>query len=621
MKHLSIIFIFLAGFIGFGQAQKGSETIDLGEIKVKKETVPVVKDESVSDLNRSSQSVVTFRSQTIENNSRHNVIDLTKDVSGIYFNKTGPVSFQVGSKNPSVFKIRGLGEIPNTGVLTFVDDRPQSMGIWRHPLLDTLSLDAVESVQVIKGPSGVEHGNQAVGGVIDIRTKRMRKDGIRTAIGLAYGSYNSQDYFINNRFKTGPFDYNLSVGYKSTEGGRENSDSYQQNYHMGAGYEINANWYVRANVDYADILFYNPGPTNADWGRYDAAGKTIQRDFDFRVEHEYDHIRGKVILYADTGLNKFFNDSNNIFEDYGLRIMETVQLFKGNQTKIGFDWQQFGGVYNDHPAGGHQELKKIQNDYAAYTLMDQKLDIVILSGGIRYAYNNVWDEIIIPSGGIQVNIRADQYLYGNAQRGYKTPEFGRECMAIINPPEYNVTEPEDYWQYETGLKEIHNRFFYKLSYYQITGKNLIQQVGPPPFPPSFENSGKIIINGLELEAWVKPIPAIKSGLLLGYLDPGKKTAHLALFNGKAYTIIQITSPLSMKVEAEFARDRYDSDEKKEKLDDYMVLNSSVNYDLTMSNTEWHFYLDAENILNEKYLVRSGYPAPGLILKTGVLLNI
>ncbi len=35
----------------------------------------------------------------------------------------------------------------------------------------------------------------------------------------------------------------------------------------------------------------------------------------------------------------------------------------------------------------------------------------------------------------------------------------------------------------------------------------------------------------------------------------------------------------------------------------------------------NFYIDAENILNEKYLVKEGYPVPGLLVKGGVILKI
>lgn len=618
-----IIFLLILIFFSTGFSQTESDYVDLGKIEVEDTHISEIPQNINSDINNKGQSKVTFNSNAIELDSKNNVVDLTKDVSGVYYNKAGIMNFQAGVNAPSVFKIRGIGEKPNTGILTVIDDRPQSIGIWRHPLMDTLSLDSVESVEVIKGPSGVEYGNQAVGGVIHIKTKKMKQDGMKTILGLGYGSYNAQDYFVNNLFKSGKFDYNISAGYKSTSGDRKNSDSYQENYHVGIGYDLSKKWRVSAHSDYADILFFNPGETNNPLERYSnkGGGETFQRNFDIQIEHSYNKIKGKTILYADTGLNKFFKDSNNQFENYGLRIIENINFIKNNKTKVGFDWQQFGGVYDISPSGSDKKVKKYQNDYAAYFLTQQKISIIILSGGIRYTYNDLWDDKMIPYTGLKVNTFDSQYIYGNVQKGYKTPELGREFMSelFIFMPKYEVTKPEEYWQYEAGLYQLLKKFFYKIAVYQIEGENLIQTVyGKPPI---IKNSGKIFIRGIEIDTYVKPVDNIKLGTLLSYLEPGSKTAHLTFFNGKVYTVFSLLKSLSIKAESEFARNRYDADEKNDKLDDYIVFNSGLYYTTQLKNIKTDFYIDFENIFNKQYLVREGYPVPGLLVKAGVLLKI
>ena len=609
------------------EEQAETEVIDLGKIEVEKDVIekPVV---FPSDVNSSGQSIVTFQSNEIEMNSKHNIVDLTKDVSGVYFNKAGIMNTATGAQAPSVVKIRGIGEKPNSGLLTVVDGRPQSMGIWRHPLFNIHSIDTIETVEIIKGPAGVEYGNQAVGGVINIQTKRIKTDGMKTIIGFGLGSYNSQDYFINNLLKKGKFDYSVSAGYRSTAGDRANSDSYQENYHVGIGYELTENWYIRGNADYADILFYNPGLTNGPLARYDEGtpGETFQRDFDIRLEHECDSLKGYAIVYADTGLNKFHEESDNMYENYGARLKEAFNLFKGNLIKTGFDFQRFGGIYNNFASPPSPKLKKkrlvqYQNEYSPYIIVEQTFDKTTLSGGLRYSYNDKWKDEIIPGLGAKVNIFGNQYVFANAQKGYKTPEIGREFMASTLKPEYKVTEPERYWQYEVGLNNAWERFFYKVSAYQIEGINLIQMVPPPPPPPRFVNTGAIVIRGVEVDTYVKPFKIIKVGTLLSYLDPGKKTANIAFFNGKVYILSRILKSLSLNVETEFAKDRYDANERKQELEDYMIYNANLLYNLSFKNLDANFYMDAENILNEKYLVKIGYPVPGLLIKGGLILKI
>jgi len=604
-----------------------SESVDLGKIKVEEKPVVEIEDNIICDVNDYGQSVTVFKSNAVELNSKPNIVDLTKDVAGVYFNKAGLVNFQAGPDAPSVIKIRGIGEKPNSGILTVIDDRPQSIGIWRHPLFDTLSLDTIESVEVVKGPASVEYGNQAVGGVINIKTKRMKTDGFKTIIGLCYGSYNSQDYFINNLLKKGRFDYNISAGYKSTAGDRKNSDSYQENYHIGLGYELSKNWYVAANADYADILFFNPGPTNENWERYQGAGETFQRDFDIRVEHNYRKIKGKILVYADTGLNKFFKTFNpfigklipgsyNRYENCGTRIMEEFRLLNNNITKIGFDWQQFGGLFDSRLPNPTKRkiVQKYENDYSAYIITTQKFNIFSFSCGVRYAYNDKWGEEIIPQAGIKLSLLESQILYANVNKGYKTPAMGRIIWS-----DYDELEPEEFWQYETGLKHlINDSFFYNISVYQIEGNNLLKE---DPVDNKLKNTGKFVFRGTEADIWIKLFKRVKMGTLLSYLDPGNKTAHIAFFNGKAYVISRIMNSLSLKVETEFAKDRYDSNEKKDKIDDYIILNSNLLYNIKIKKIDTNFYIDAENILNKKYLVKKGYPVPGFVIKAGVLLKI
>lgn len=607
---VTIFLIFLSSMIIWAEVE--SETVDLGKIEVEEKVVTEIEQAITAGINNYGQSIVVFNSNAIEPNSKHNIVDLTKDVAGVYFNKAGLINFYAGKEAPSVFKIRGIGEKPNSGILTVIDDRPQSIGIWRHPLFDTLALDTIESVEVIKGPASVEYGNQAVGGVINIKTKRMKTDGIKTIIGLCYGSYNSQDYFINNLLKRGKFDYNISAGYKSTAGDRKNSDSYQQNYHIGIGYEINKNWYIRANADYADILFFNPGPTNESWERDKAAGETFQRDFDISVEHNYKKAEGKVLIYADTGLNKFFKDSNNRYENYGVRIKESINLFKGNKTQIGFDWQQFGGVYDNYPSGRDKKFRKYENDYSPYIITTQKFNIFSFSCGLRYAYNDKWGDETIPQAGIKLSLLESQIFYANVNKGYKTPAMGQIIWS-----DYDELEPEEFWQYETGLKHlINDRFFYNISVYQIEGNNLLKKDDN-----KLKNTGKFVFRGTEANIWIKLFERVKMGTLLSYLDPGDKTAHISFFNGKAYVISKIMESLSLNIETEFAKDRYDYDERKDKLDNYMILNSKLLYTTKIKNIITNFYIDAENILNKKYLVKTGYPVPGFILKAGVVLKI
>jgi hypothetical protein len=44
-------------------------------------------------------------------------------------------------------------------IKTFVDGVPMYMSVWNHPLLDLMSIDAAQSIEVFKGPQPQKFGN------------------------------------------------------------------------------------------------------------------------------------------------------------------------------------------------------------------------------------------------------------------------------------------------------------------------------------------------------------------------------------------------------------------------------------------------------------------------------
>ena len=68
--------------------------------------------------------------------------------------------------------VRGIGGAPTAGVLVLIDGNPQYMGLMGHPLADSYQSLMAEKVEVIRGPSSMLYGSNAMGGVINIITKK-----------------------------------------------------------------------------------------------------------------------------------------------------------------------------------------------------------------------------------------------------------------------------------------------------------------------------------------------------------------------------------------------------------------------------------------------------------------
>ena len=74
-------------------------------------------------------------------------------------------------------------------MLVLIDGHPQYQGIYGHPIADSYQTLMAERVEVLRGPASVLYGSNAMGGVLNIVTRSMHEDGVKTHINLGAGSY------------------------------------------------------------------------------------------------------------------------------------------------------------------------------------------------------------------------------------------------------------------------------------------------------------------------------------------------------------------------------------------------------------------------------------------------
>src|SRR6056297_147577 len=152
MKRAVVVFVLLFTAVS-ANAQFTSAGGEKAPLNIGKVYVEEKGDEYTSGLSNYGRPEAVFKGAGAEAGAESNVADVINTEPGIYSLKAGVLNSGAGNYAPHVMKIRGLGATPNSGIIAFIDGRPQSMAVWRHALLDTLPLDAVESVRLIKGPA------------------------------------------------------------------------------------------------------------------------------------------------------------------------------------------------------------------------------------------------------------------------------------------------------------------------------------------------------------------------------------------------------------------------------------------------------------------------------------
>jgi iron complex outermembrane receptor protein len=136
-------------------------------------------------------SVTVIDRHTLEESGSSSVFSaLNGLVPGLFITERGISGFGVSQGAAGQISLRGIGGSPTTGVLVLIDGHPQYMGLFGHPLADMALTSQVEQVEVIRGPASVLYGTNAMGGVINLVSRRPDRD--INQFRLSYGSWDSR---------------------------------------------------------------------------------------------------------------------------------------------------------------------------------------------------------------------------------------------------------------------------------------------------------------------------------------------------------------------------------------------------------------------------------------------
>lgn len=175
------------------------------------------------DLQDVPLSVSVVGGDEVTKSAAATVSDLLDDVPGVQVESTGSAGFKQ-------VNIRGEG---NQRVLILVDGQKisETKGMNGAPLL--MSVQDIERAEVIKGPASVLYGSEAIGGVVNIITKKSGEEGVHGGVGIRgdTGTRGLDQYYdLNARY--GAFSARVSFsdedhGDIETPDGRLENSSYR----------------------------------------------------------------------------------------------------------------------------------------------------------------------------------------------------------------------------------------------------------------------------------------------------------------------------------------------------------------------------------------------------------
>jgi iron complex outermembrane receptor protein len=552
---------------------------------------------------------------------------LSQHIPGLFVTQKGITGFGVSEGAAGTVNVRGVGG--GNKVLMLFDGQPQWAGVFGHALPDTYVASDVERVEVIRGPGSLLYGSNAMGGVVNVITRRHKQEGRRTQVRVMYGSYNTQKYMINNGYNRNKFSSFVSLNHDRTEGHRVHSDFQMTNGFVNLGYALNEHFKWKGNVSIAKSKYQNPG--KIDEPIWDNKMDILRGTASIALENHHQKFSGAIQLFYNWG-NHQINDgyrtgeapSNYLFRsndhNIGVLLYESFRLFKGNLFTVGVDYKNWGGhAWNDYTDGTKSDLvNKTVNEIAGYGIMQQTLgDKITLNAGIRYEYNSVYGKEWVPQGGFTLHLLEGNVIRGLVTKGFRSPNIREMYMwGAAN----SDLSPESMINYEVAIGQsfLSGDLFTELTAFLIDGKDMIYSVSVngdnrPPFQN--RNIGSFLNKGIEFETRYRIMSDLELNMNYSYLHmsnpiPGAP-AH-KLYGGVTYSPGRFT--LNVHVQSIF--DLY-TDTSCTKQEDFTTLNAKVAYRFGHPDKGLNLFVKGENLTATRYEINEGFPMPKAIFMGGI----
>ena len=584
---------------------------------------------SLTDVRHLPMTVTTLGRDLLTKENRMSLLPtLTEQVPGLFITSRSMMGYGVSGGAAGGINMRGISGGAGQ-LLVLIDGHPQYQGVYGHPISDSYQTLMAERVEVLRGPASVLYGSNAMGGVINIVTRKAQ-DGVNTDVVLGAGSWGTVQAEATNQVRSGKFSSTVSVQYGRTDNHRPRMGFEQYGGYVKLGYDINEHWnaYVDAIITHFNASY--PGAVNSPL--YDADQWITRGVVSAAVENHFDRTSGALSVYSNFGRHKIDDGTANPTQPTqryfrskdaltGMSWYQSIQLFEGNRLTAGVDYMHiYGNAYYTSKATGDilvtpnkQSGKSYRNEIAGYVDFRQDLlDWLTIDAGIRLDHHSITGTEWIPQAGIVVRPIESGEAKAMVSKGFRNPTM-REMY--LYPPSNTDLKPERLWNYELSWRHrLEDGTTYGVNLFYLKGDNMIQTQQVDGKPRNV-NTGEIENYGAEAEV-TYPLGAYFNFRANSSYLHMKHEIIAAPVSTSFIGIDYHQGKWFASLGAQHIEDLYTAVGANETKEDFWLLNASVNYQLTKYLNLW---ARGENLLAQKYEINLGYPMPRATFMGGVKL--
>ncbi len=609
--HFPVVVVLYLSLVGVALAGNDEQ----------RKTVIVTATRTAQTADEVLSSVTVISREDIERRQARSVEDLLRGTQGISItNNGGP------GKNTSVF-MRGT---ESDHILVLIDGVRAGSATSGGAAYGNIPIEQIERIEIVRGPRSSLYGSEAIGGVIQIFTRKGGKEGFTPSFSIGGGSYGTfkGSAGLSGRSKRGWFNMNISGkntnGFNSCSGkpypngaGCFTNEPDRDGYQNVAG-SFRAGYLFKNGLDIETNFMRSSGKVNYD-GKYSNKSELVQQVFGGKARYSPFEFWKVTLAGGRSRENSrdFLGQGKNFKSRFDSRrdtitLQNDFTLNKSHLLTVGADYK------NDTVSSSEDFEVTSRNNLGAFaqhqaTVFKQDLEL-----SIRYDENEQFGGNVTGGAGWGYTVTEWLRFTANVGTAFKAPTFNE----LYYPGGYSNANlrPEESVSYEFGTSGKIKQTNWAFNIYETQIHDLI--ANDASWVP--QNINKVRIRGFEgmistrIKKWqintnltLLDAQNKSSGINRGNIlprrakesfrfDVNRKFDKFKLF-GLSFNKYTIGTQLLV------VGQRYDDLANTRKLDSYVKLDIRGEYTL---NQNWRLQGRIENISNERYETASFYNQPG-----------
>jgi outer membrane receptor protein involved in Fe transport len=469
---------------------------------------------NVPEADRFATTLKTISAAQLEELKALDFASALRRTPGVTISRFNQVGAFGGGEGGAVF-VRGLGSSrPGGEIKTLIDGVPKMNGIFNHPLLDLMAVDAAASIDVHARATPLEIGNTFA--AINITTPRVAEEGRVARVSLAAGSYGTFVERVDLGLREGSLDAYVSQSLRVSDGHRPDSDGHMENYLVRLGWTPSSAWGVSYMLNHTDNRATDPGAEGASASTRGDRYETTDWFHVATLTHDTGPLSGTVRAYLHDGdgnwIRRQFSgnaDSLNSWRLCGVRWRETAQPWEGGAVLAGVDLDYSRGTTRSRPIAPAAESAfgpMTTRILSAYAGVSHEAELsgtikVTPSAGARFYDHSVFESQWAPQAGVTVSSGHTQLHAGYSRAvnypGLEVAVFSQMFIPALGQS-WRSLNAELADQFEVGLRHaFSDSSAVAVTAFQNRVRDRYVIVFPPPPPPRYSNLETYRTEGVE----------------------------------------------------------------------------------------------------------------------------